>query len=121
MDHLSGRRKAEDARGDDVLLDLRSAAHDALRAAVEVDLEPDVLTVDHRARSRHGERCGTHGLLHPRHEDLVDGAAGTVVESVETLGEPPTYVQPQHLRLHVRPGDRLALIAPERAGFRAHR
>ena len=44
-----------------------------------------------------------------------------MVESVETLGEPAAHVQPQHLRLHVRPGDRLALVAPERAGIRAHR
>ena len=47
----SGRRETEDPGGDDVLLDLRRATHHALRAAVEVGLERDVVGVDHRAAS----------------------------------------------------------------------
>src|SRR5262249_28141150 len=89
----SGRRKAEDPRGDDVLLDLRGAAHHALGAAVEVDLQRDVVAVDHGIRSRHGERRGPHRLLDPRHQELVDGTTGTVVYSVETFGEPAADVE----------------------------
>ena len=108
--------KTEDARGDDVLLDLRRATHDALRPAVEVGLERDVVGVDHRARARHRERGAPDRLLDPGHEQLVDRAAGTVLDAVEPLGESPAHVQPQHLGLHVRPRDRLALIAAVRAG-----
>src|SRR4029077_5272560 len=54
-------------------------------------------------------------------QDLVDGTTGTVVDSVEAFGEPAADVQSQHLRLHVRPGDRLALVAAKSARLRAHR
>src|SRR5262245_4886085 len=116
----SDRRQAENARGDDVLLDLGGSAHHALRAAVQVDLQPDVIAVDHRFRSGQLERCRSHGLLDPGHQELVDGAAGALVETVEALGEPAADVQSQHLRLHVGPGDGLALVAPERARIPEH-
>src|SRR4029450_2412209 len=50
-----------------------------------------------------------------------DDPSGTVSGPAETLGEPAPPLQPQHLRLHVRPGNGLALVAPERTGIRTHR
>ena len=106
--------EAEDARRDDVLLDLRGAAHDALRPAVEVDLERGVVGVDDRVRSRDRERGRAHRLLDPRHQQLVDGAAGTVFDAVEPFGQPPAHVEAQHLGLHVGPRNRVALVAAKR-------
>ena len=62
----SGRREAQDPRGDDVLLDLRRAAHDALRPAVEVHLQPGVVGVEDRRRTADRERGVPDGLLDRR-------------------------------------------------------
>src|SRR4029453_3416345 len=82
----SGRREAEDARGDDVLLDLRRATHDALGAAVEVDLQRDVVTVERGLRARDRERGAADRLLDPRHQELVDRSARPVLDTVEPPG-----------------------------------
>ena len=70
-----------------------------LCAAVEIGLERDVVGVDGRVRSRHGQRRGADALLDPRHEQLVDRTAGPVLDAVEALGQPAAHVQPEHLRL----------------------
>ena len=43
------------------------------------------------------------GLLDPGHQQLVDGALGTVVDAVEALGEPPAHVALEHVGLDDRP------------------
>src|SRR5262245_31886908 len=75
-DARSAGRQVENACRDDVLLDLRGATHHALGPAVEVRLERDVVAVDRAGRSREVESRGADGLLDPRHEQLVDRAAG---------------------------------------------
>ena len=112
----SGGRQAEDARGDDVLLDLRRAAHDALRAAVEVHLQRRC----RRRRSRRACRrprarraptaCSTHVI-----SSLSIEPPGPCVDAVEALRQPAAHVQPQHLRLDDAPTPtRRAWSAPER-------
>src|SRR6185503_1057875 len=66
-DAVSAGREIEDARRDDVLLDLGRTTHDALGPAVEIGLERDVVGVHHRVRARQIERRGADRLLDPGH------------------------------------------------------
>ena len=44
-----------------------------------------------------------------------------MVDAVKALGQPPTNVQPQHLRLDICPRDGFALVSAKRTGIGAHR
>ena len=121
MDGRSGGRKAEDPRRDDVLLDLRRAAHHALRAAVEVHLQPGVVGVEDGRRFADREGGVPDGLLDRGHEQLVDRSVGAVRDPVEPLRQPAAYVEPQHLRLDVGATERRDLVGPEAIRLRAHR
>src|SRR5580704_2448363 len=73
--YMSGGSQPEDARGDDVLLDLRGAAHDRLGPAVEVGAEQPggagaLAGAD--AGFGFGQRRVSDGLLGPGHEQLVE-------------------------------------------------
>src|SRR5204863_137796 len=105
----------EDPGGDDVLLDLRGASHDALGPAVEVDFERLVVGVERGARPGHAQGRPPNRLLDPRHQELVDRPTGAVLDTVQALGQPAAHVQPQHLRLHARPLHAFSLVRPERA------
>ena len=77
----SGRRQAEDPRGDDVLLDLRGAAHHALGAAVQVDLQrrrrrrrsPRAIRPRRAPRPRPSARPTSSGACRSSHRDRGRG------------------------------------------------
>src|SRR5580692_1364013 len=81
--YMSGGSQSENARGDDVLLDLRGAAHDRLRPAVEVGAEQ--LGV---AGAALGQRRVPDSLLGPGHQQLVERSLGAVRHPVEPLRQP---------------------------------
>ena len=96
-------RELQDPVGDQVALDLRGAAHDALGSAVQVHLRPRVV-VAAVAGAADRQRGVADGLLGRGHEQLVDRALGPVGDAVEAVGQPAAHVGAQHLGLDDRPG-----------------
>ena len=105
-------------RGDEVALDLRGAAHDALGPAVEVDLQPGVVAAA-VAGAADRQRGVADGLLDLGHEQLVDRALGTVVDAVEAVGQPAAHVEAQHLGLDDRPAEVADLLGAVALGVGA--
>src|SRR4051812_16413869 len=82
--YTSGLRQVEDAAGDEVALDLRGAAHDTLRATVEVRLEPCVVVAVVR-RAADIECRVADSLLDLGHQQLVDRTLGSVGDAIEPV------------------------------------
>ena len=111
--------QSQDAAGDEVALDLRRAAHDALGPAVEVHLQPGVVAAA-VAGAAHRQRGVADRLLDLGHQQLVDRALGAVLDAVEAVGESPADVQPQHLGLDDRPAEVADLLGSEPRRLGAH-